>query len=61
MTITSLTSMIATSKDKPVLVRFPKPVLRQLDAAAKVSGRSRNSEILALVIGGLRRSPARMK
>lgn len=40
-------AMIATAKDKPVQVRFPsRALLKQIDAAARRNGRSRNSEIL---------------
>lgn len=39
---------IGTPKDPfvPVLVRFPRDVLRKVKTAAKKSGRSRNSEIV---------------
>ena len=38
--------MIAKRTDPSVLLRVPEPLLKQLDAAADTSGRSRNTEIL---------------
>jgi hypothetical protein len=42
--------MIATRKDKGVLVRMKTPLIKQLDKAANKSGRSRNSEILVRLV-----------
>lgn len=36
----------AKTKDPSVRIRFPRPVLRGIDAEATASGRSRNSEIV---------------
>ena len=38
-------TMIATRKDKGVLVRLKEPVIKRLDVAAAKQGRSRNTEI----------------
>lgn len=39
-------AVIATRDDPAFRVRLPKPILKQLDRAAKQAGRSRNSEIV---------------
>lgn len=36
----------ATRKDPAVLIRFPRDVLKKVEAASAASGRSRNTEIL---------------
>lgn len=45
--------LVATRRDPPVLVRFPKEILRKVEAATLQSGRSRNTEILFRVEKGL--------
>lgn len=39
-------NLVAKANENPVAVRFPKPVLDAVTAAAKASGRSRNTEIV---------------
>lgn len=39
-------AVIATRDDPAFRLRLPKPILKQLDAAAAKNGRSRNSEVL---------------
>ena len=36
----------ATAKDKSQSIRFPKGLLKQIDASAKKNSRSRNSEVI---------------
>lgn len=44
----------AKRKDPAVLVRFPKPMLKELNHRAATNGRSRNSEILVRLAASLK-------
>lgn len=46
-------NMVAGAKESPVAVRFPKPLLEAVTAAAKQNGRSRNSEIVVRLADSL--------
>ena len=41
--------LTASRNDPKVLVRLPAPLLKQVDASARSSGRSRNTQIIALL------------
>lgn len=45
--------VIAKADDQAVTVRFPPGVVERLDAASKRAGRSRNSEIVVLLVEAL--------
>jgi metal-responsive CopG/Arc/MetJ family transcriptional regulator len=54
-------SIVAKKDDASVRVRFPQPVLSQLDESAAKEGRSRNSQIIKLVNDGLQRDRKKNK
>lgn len=51
--------LVASAKENPVVIRFPKTVLDAVTTAARANGRSRNSEIIVRLAASLGFEPTK--